>query len=1117
MAEVAEPDNYLLIPTSGRASIGFRVTALDATDQTAISSKINVTPLPNGWSFAGALDTTFVASVMPDRSIAAGAIGVMPDGGLLIGGTFNEINGTAWTKSLARLSATGELIPSFEIPEIGNKEVHAISIDADGRYVAAWQDGNRQKIGRFVQDGTADEAFAQSSLQGSVATIDSLPDGTTLVRGGFSIWDNASYSQSTALLGSAGDLTNLSPTQLESLSTYGPEFRFEEDIKGGETILSRVFAGDVVDQSFRLSVSGAFRSNRDSISIDEESRSLFLHGKVTGINGTSTLNFVRVHLKRPAPRITEARAVRSGSGNALLWSSVTDAAGYNVYGVDSRGRFSLIDSVAAPMVTFDHANASETQRYAIASVTSSGESRPSQPFDTTGWIPVPPDGVTWFSSSSDSIRLTWSDVEADDGYTVKWIDRREFLVGSTPSDVTSYVFQGIREGKDYDLAVGTISTVGNVFDNGLTVTARTLDGPPPAWDADLQVIRLDSTRFFVGFNARPDAAFYRISSDQLALSVDIPSTETGAILTLDTPGGIGGLTANAFTGIAEVPSEDVTGRLLSQTGNFPGAVDRSYNTRQDSLSLDRLALDSRDRLVVAGSFSYIDTVSRRGIARLLPGGELDLDFVKQGTPTSDWRIDGDYDLAVLPGDTIRIKNNILDSNGEPLARYLMVPLGTAPYPPGSIIGQSYAMARFGDGAVMALGEFYTNPPELANRSGVIFDKDGVFDRYVDFNTDGIPTGTGSAALLSMPDGRVLVGGRYLISRDGSIDADTFSNHPFGAAYEPQQAELQGNDHIVLIGNFSDGVNPARRVIRFSTDGQFDPQFAINAQPDTFVRAMDVSTNGAVHLVGAFEHCGSHQSQFVARLKADGTVDESFAVQPDAFSFFGADVVVPSLIAVQSDGDIIAGERLMRILGASKPERTFSNAVIGRTESSGLRVMWSYVSGALGYAVEEKAVDGWRWIAAAHRSSTELILSGYAGGTELRVTPLFPNLEGKPAPVAVDVDGFPAWLVSFGLVPTLDPGDDPDGDGVPLVVEYGLSLSPVEQGGAIAPALVRTDDGGLAFAINDPKSDVDYRVEISDDLQNWLAAAPTGPGSSPFAIPLTDPDGFGYARLRLIYR
>jgi hypothetical protein len=120
------------------------------------------------------------------------------------------------------------------------------------------------------------------------------------------------------------------------------------------------------------------------------------------------------------------------------------------------------------------------------------------------------------------------------------------------------------------------------------------------------------------------------------------------------------------------------------------------------------------------------------------------------------------------------------------------------------------------------------------------------------------------------------------------------------------------------------------------------------------------------------------------------------------------------------------------------------------------------------------------------------------------------------PGGVDLGGFPLWLSGFGL--SALPGDDVDGDGIAILLEYVFAGgSPLVLNSTTLPSLApeQLDVGGglqdyavFEYAIRSGLNDVNIAVETSSDLATW-----TSPGEIVFLEQVDHGDGTLTVRYR----
>jgi uncharacterized delta-60 repeat protein len=228
-----------------------------------------------------------------------------------------------------------------------------------------------------------------------------------------------------------------------------------------------------------------------------------------------------------------------------------------------------------------------------------------------------------------------------------------------------------------------------------------------------------------------------------------------------------------------------------------------------------------------------------------------------------------------------------------------------PSPPGEVD----AVVQQPDGKILAAGFF---APILR------LNPDGTND--MSFNT-----GTGSHALVNVlvpqPDGKVLLGGFFTfinhtsrnffarLSSDGSVDA-TF-NPGTGANNTVWALALQADGKVLVGGDFSSVDGVARNgLARVNADGSLDQSFDAALGLSQTVRAIFIQPDGRILIGGHFSRVNGTSRGNVARLNPDGSLDTTF--NPGA----GANDFVLS-IARQSTGQVLIGGRFTAVDGAAQ--------------------------------------------------------------------------------------------------------------------------------------------------------------------------------------------------------
>ena len=133
----------------------------------------------------GQRDMSFAPNLQWDGRV--NAVAQQPDGKLLIGGAFNELNGAA-TQNIARLNTDGTVDPSFAL--LGaNGEVFGLALQPDGKVVLT---GNfttvggvaRPVIARLLPTGALDAAFVPAMLSTTTFPNELASGGKVVVTNG---------------------------------------------------------------------------------------------------------------------------------------------------------------------------------------------------------------------------------------------------------------------------------------------------------------------------------------------------------------------------------------------------------------------------------------------------------------------------------------------------------------------------------------------------------------------------------------------------------------------------------------------------------------------------------------------------------------------------------------------------------------------------------------------------------------------------------------------------------------------------------------------------------------------------------------------------------------------
>ena len=178
---------YAIAPLpDGTVVIGGSFTAVNGTARGGLARLLadgSLEPVfPGGAGISGAVDD--------GNSIKVEALAALPDGRILAGGNFAQVNGVP-RSCIARLLATGAVDASFDPGYGASSNVTCFAVQPDGKVVVGgdftgmdWI--SRHLLCRLNQDGSVDANYpVQWGIGAGVWALAALPDGDVLVGGEF--------------------------------------------------------------------------------------------------------------------------------------------------------------------------------------------------------------------------------------------------------------------------------------------------------------------------------------------------------------------------------------------------------------------------------------------------------------------------------------------------------------------------------------------------------------------------------------------------------------------------------------------------------------------------------------------------------------------------------------------------------------------------------------------------------------------------------------------------------------------------------------------------------------------------------------------------------------------
>ena len=293
-----------------------------------------------------------------------------------------------------------------------------------------------------------------------------------------------------------------------------------------------------------------------------------------------------------------------------------------------------------------------------------------------------------------------------------------------------------------------------------------------------------------------------------------------------------------------------------------GAIDITFNPNDVGFgsgtsaenSVWTTSIQSDGKIIIGGTFTFYNKVSRNRIARLNVDGTLDTSF-NPGTGANNIinTISIQKDGKIIIGGDFTSYNGV---NINYIAR-----LNTD----GSL-DTSFNTGKGADNSVRTTS--------IQNDGKIIIS--GYFRKYNDINRNYIAR----------------------LNPDGTID--TSFNIGTGANNIIETCTVQSDGKIVIGGNFASYNGSARNgIARLNIDGTLDTSFSPGTGANSGIMSTSIQNDGKIIIGGNFTSFNGISRNRIARLNSDGTLEESF--NPGT----GANNTVWST-SIQNDGKIIIG-------------------------------------------------------------------------------------------------------------------------------------------------------------------------------------------------------------------
>ncbi len=351
--------------------------------------------------------------------------------------------------------------------------------------------------------------------------------------------------------------------------------------------------------------------------------------------------------------------------------------------------------------------------------------------------------------------------------------------------------------------------------------------------------------------------------------------------------------------------------------NQDGSLDATFNpgAGADSTVFD-VVVQPDGKILLGGSFYGVNSVGSYSVARLNENGSADSSFTSpfapsflvSNAPSSPITV---YSLALQADGKIIIGTNLFLMPGGSTASAKSIarlnPDGTfdSSFIADSISSSVLKVVVQPDGKIL-IGGLFSNVGGIRRNFIARLNGSGALDPS--FNPG---TGANSSvySIFLKADGKILIGGAFstfnavprnrvvLLNTDGSLD-ETFvsSGDLFGTI---QSVVALANGKVLAVGSLQLLTGASRdSIVMFNADGSFDTNANFSTTARGAVRAIAVQPDGKIIIGGTFGRVGGVYRNHLARLNADGSVDQSFGLTAAAS---GGQV---NSIVLQPDGKIL---------------------------------------------------------------------------------------------------------------------------------------------------------------------------------------------------------------------
>ena len=378
--------------------------------------------------------------------------------------------------------------------------------------------------------------------------------------------------------------------------------------------------------------------------------------------------------------------------------------------------------------------------------------------------------------------------------------------------------------------------------------------------------------------------------------------------------------------------------------NADGSTDSSVRFNTTALGGVRaIAVQPDGKIIVGGNFDRPHSNSLEQVFRLNPDGSIDTSFggtlLGGGPPTLVTSSSGQVNSIIIQpdGKIILAGFNLFVNSGNLVTISSIVRLNADGTSDTSFnTGNRSFIQGINDAALQSDGKIvvvWGDVEGIGFPTGGIarLNSDGSLDTTFNYT---LPNASFNSVVIQ-PDGKILVGGPFNFSfvnsqtgsvgyngvvrlnengsRDTTFAPATTSDFETGRVTEVSALSLAADGKILVGGRiYAGGGATAAGIARLNPNGTLDTTFNLSAISSVadIARVEDIFLlpNGKILIGGLFDRLGSSTQNNIARLNADGSVDNSFVTTTD-------DTVYK--IVTQADGKILIGGDFETVNGVAR--------------------------------------------------------------------------------------------------------------------------------------------------------------------------------------------------------